>query len=236
MTGIRVIVVEDNADLRDELEFQLQAAGFKVRGAPDGPALDALWSRERCDVLVLDINLPGEDGYSIARRFFDPQRLCIIMLTARDAIDDKTRGFADGADSYLVKPVDRRELAACIRALYRRVAPPEADALQWMLHAPARELVAPDGRKLHLTGTDVTVLSMLTAQPGAIKGRSELAAALGIGYMETPDGRTNTIISRLRQKLSGFAPELRVLSWRNQGYSYVGPSIQLLPGRTRAAD
>lgn len=236
MNGIRVIVVEDNADLREELEFQLQAAGLMVRSAADGPELDALWSRERCDVLVLDINLPGEDGYSIARRLFDPQRLCIIMLTARDAIEDKTRGFADGADSYMVKPVDRRELAACIKALYRRVAPPEAGAPQWVLHAQARELVAPDGRKLHLTGTDVTVLSILTAQPGAIKGRSELAAALGIGYLETPDGRTNTIISRLRLKLTGFDPELRVLSWRNQGYSYVGPSIRVLSGRTRGAD
>lgn len=235
MSGIRVMIVEDNEDLREEMEFQLESAGFLVRSAADGVQLDVLLAKDRCDVLLLDLNLPGEDGYSIARRLCDPQRLCIIMLTARDEIDDKTRGFEEGADSYMVKPVDRRELAACIRALYRRVAAPERFASEWALYAAARELVSPDGRRLGLTATDVTVLSVLAADPGRTRTRQEIVKVLGIDFMETPEGRTNTIISRLRQKLTHFDPELRIVSWRNQGYSYVGPSIQQVSAGIRVS-
>lgn len=231
MSGIRVVVVEDNEDLCEEMDLQLQSAGSLVRTAPDGVALDALLAEERCDVLVLDLNLPGENGFSIARRLFDPPHLGIIMLTARDEIGDKTRGFADGADSYMVKPVDRRELAACIKALYRRVAPAEPRGVPWLLHAAARELVSPDGRRLNLSATDVTVLALLASEPGRTRSREEIVRLLAIDFMDTPQGRTNTVLSRLSHKLKQFDKELRVVSWRNQGYSFVGPSIQQVSRR-----
>ena len=120
---VRVMVVEDNPYLLEELLFQLSSTGFSVRGARDGVTMDAMLQDAPCDVLVLDLNLPGEHGYSIARRMCDPARLGIIMLTARDAIEDKLQGFDEGADNYFVKPLDHRELVACILALYRRLHP-----------------------------------------------------------------------------------------------------------------
>ena len=224
-----VLVVEDNDDLREEIVFQLDMQGLKVRGARDAQAMDALLAEQPCDILVLDLNLPGENGFSIARRRCDPQRMGIIILTARDAIDDKLQCFDNGADLYLVKPVDRRELTACIKVLFRRVAAVGQGARAWQLSVQQRALLAPDGRMLSLTAQDLRVLQFLAERPGATRSRADLVRVLGIDFMQAPEGRTNTVISRLRQKLADFDPELRIMSWRNQGYSYVGPGLECPP-------
>jgi two-component system, OmpR family, response regulator len=234
--AIEVVVVEDHLPLLEEMQFQLKAEGFAVRGASDAASLDALLAEKPCDILVLDLNLPGEDGYSVARRLCDRRRLGIIMLTSRDTVEDKLRGFADGADLYLTKPIDRRELVACIKALYSRVAPhaPLVQEPQWILNHALRQLIGPNGNALDLTVQDLTVLAVLAAQPGQTVERKDLVRALGIDYLEAPEGRTNTILSRLRQKLAMFDPDLRIVAWRNKGYSYVGPVLQIHPGNERA--
>ena len=238
--AIRVAVLEDNEALLEELLFQLGAQGFVVHGAQDSRALDHLLAQHPADVLVLDINLPGEDGFSVARRLHNPDRLGIILLTARDAIEDKLRGLEGGADLYLVKPVDRRELAAAIRALFRRL--PSATAADnsnsnsnsndndngWSLQPARRMLRAPGGRELELSPMEFRVFDWLRQEQGRTRSRRELITLLGIEDLPTSDGRVNTCVSRLRQKLADFDTELRVVSWRNQGYAYVGPSIQVL--------
>ena len=224
----RVILVEDNDPLREEMLFQLQHSGLEARGARDAPAMDRLLAEQPCDILLLDLNLPGENGFSIARRLCDRRRRGIIMLTARDEIDDKLRGFDEGADIYLVKPVDRRELLACIRTLFQRVTP-ELKAHErsgWVLRSAQRLLLSPDGRQLELTAQDLTVLHHLLDKPGSTRDREGLVATLGIDFLHAPDGRINTVLSRLRQKLAAFDAELRIVTWRNQGYSYVGPALE----------
>ena len=223
-----VLLVEDNDDLREEILFQLEMQGWTVRGARDAQAMDALLAVSRCDILVLDLNLPGEDGFSIARRLRDPQRMGIIILSARDAVDDKLLCFDNGADLYLVKPVDRRELTACIQVLFRRVAAGGQGAGAWQLCAQRRLLLAPDGRTLCLTAQELRVLQFLGERPGATRSRADLVRLLGIAFMQAPEGRTNTVISRLRQKLADFDPALRIMAWRSQGYSYVGPALDCL--------
>lgn len=224
---IRVIVVEDNELLLDELLFQLDAHGFGVRGACDSKTLDRLLTEAPADILVLDINLPGENGFSIAKRLMNPARMGIIMLTARDAIEDKLRVLHDGADLYLVKPVDRRELAASIQAVYRRLpsATQITDPSVWRLLRERRALVAPDGRELDLSPLELKILDWLRLEQGRTRSRKDLLQLLGIEGLSASDGRINTSISRLRQKLSEFDQELRIVSWRNHGYSYVGPSL-----------
>lgn len=225
----RVIVVEDNRALREELVFQLGHAGFEVRSAGDGAEFDRLRERQACDIVVLDINLPGESGFDIARRVCDRRRLGIVMLTARGDIDDRLRGFDEGADLYLAKPVDRRELVACIASLYRRIgAEPTPSSAGWILDAESRELAAPDGSRLELSVQEASVLAFLVERPGSTRGRDELVRALGFDFMDTPDARTNTVVYRLRLKLSAFSPDLKVLTWRNQGYSFVGPEIRVV--------
>jgi DNA-binding response OmpR family regulator len=225
MNPARVIIVEDNEELCEELLFQLEVEGFFVRCAHDAVELDILLSREPCDILVLDLNLPGEDGFSIARRLCNQHQRGIIMLTARDNIDDKLRGFEDGADIYLVKPIDRRELAACIKALYRRLLAIDPSGSGWIFNSVDRTLFSPDGRQLGLTAQEQLVLTLLIENPNNSCSRLELVRGLGIEFMPSPEGRTNTVMSRLRQKLTAFDPELRIVSWRNKGYSYVGPCL-----------
>jgi two-component system OmpR family response regulator len=222
----RVIVVEDNPGLLDDLLFQLTHAGFSVRGAASGPALDALLAQQAYDILVLDINLPGENGFAIARRLYDRSQRGIIMLTARRDLDDKLQGLDDGADLYLVKPIDRRELVGCIRSLYRRLVP-DVSAPLWQLDHARRLLLAPDGRTLGLTQQDVLLLALLATRPGQVCSRSEVVAALGIEYLSSPDSRINMMMSRLRQRLSGFDVALHIQTWRNAGYSFVGPAVRI---------
>lgn len=226
---IRVVVLEDNELLLDELLFQLDLQGFDVRGAIDAQAMDRLLAQRAADVLVLDLNLPGEDGFSVARRLHEPARLGIIMLTARDAIEDKLRGLDGGADLYLVKPVDRRELAASIRALSRRLPGVSvSEDSGWRLLRERRVLMAPDGRELVLTPMEFRVFDWLQVEQGRTRSRRELLQFLGIDGLTASDGRANTNMSRLRQKLLEFDAELQIVSWRNQGYSYVGPQLRIV--------
>lgn len=229
LVPIRVFLVEDNQALREEMSFQLEHEGFEVRSAQDARELASLLQSDSCDVLVLDVNLPGEDGFSIARRLAAQKKWGIVMLTARDEIDDKLRALRDGADIYLVKPIDRRELAACIVALARRVRPTQGVDSEWCYLKVPRVLQAPDNRELSLTPQDAIVLGVLLERQGETCTRAELGTSLGIDFMDFPEGRINTVISRLRAKLIAFDPNLRIVGWRNQGYAYVGPLVKLLP-------
>lgn len=221
---VQVVIVEDNPELLEEMVFQQAAAGLTVRGARDAVALDRLLREAPCDVLVLDLNLPGESGFSIANRLRDPSRLGIVILSARSAVGDKVDALACGGDQYLVKPVDRRELTATIHALHRRLRASRREP-GWRFELPARTLCAPDGRTLELTPQQATIFSLLVRHAGAVLDRQQMVNGLGIDYVDFPDTRLNTLISRLRQQLEAFDPSLQVRTWRARGYAWVGPPI-----------
>ena len=225
ISAARVIIVEDNPGLLEDLIFQLTHAGFLVRGASDGRRLDALLASEGCDILVLDLNLPFESGFQIASRMHGRSSCGIIMLTARCELEDKLQGLENGADIYLVKPIDRRELIACINSLFRRISPDNNDT-GWQLDLGLRILKAPDGRKLELTPQDAQTFFLLLSRPGHIFNRVEVVEALALDFLSVSDSRINMVMSRLRQKLANFDPALRIQTWRNAGYSYVGPPFQ----------
>lgn len=222
--NIRVVIVEDQAELLEEMVFQQQAAGLSVRGARHGAELDRLIEEEPCDVLVLDLNLPGESGFSIANRLRDPNRLGILILSARSAVGDKVDALEMGADQYLVKPVDRRELTAAIMALYRRLAAGRQDP-RWRFDLLSRRLLAPHGATLELTPQQATVFALLVRHAGAVLDRQQMVQGLGIDYVDFPDTRLNTLLSRLRQQLESFDPSLQIRTWRARGYAWVGPRI-----------
>jgi two-component system phosphate regulon response regulator OmpR len=116
----RLIVVDDEADLRDTIAEYLGKQGFAVRAASDGRELDAHLANDFPDLLILDVNMPGEDGLAIARRIRARSAVPILMLTAADDIVDRVAGLEIGADDYLTKPFHPRELLARIRAILRR--------------------------------------------------------------------------------------------------------------------
>lgn len=231
---IHIAVVEDNEDLRDEVVFHLGRMGHCVTGLPDGTALDRHLASQPTDVLVLDLGLPGEDGVSIARRLaVSHPRLAIAMLTARGQLEDRLVGLESGADIYLVKPVDMRELSAVCESLYRRlhrVDVPERPAEGWQLDVQSLELLPPGGAAILLTPTEFKLMKVLAEAAPEPARRGDLAAAMGHPELDFDFRRLETALSRLRRKIemrSGEAATLR--SARNVGYVFAAP-IRLWQG------
>lgn len=225
---ITVTLVEDNLDLLEELLYQLMFAGLMVRGARNAEDLDKLMQEWQSDIYVLDINLPGENGFSIAKRLMDRKQRGIIMLTARTDINDKLQSLEDGVDFYLTKPVDWRELAACIKNLYYRLAP-ENMPLNWVLDLSTRQLTAPVDRVLNLTLSEINVLKLLLESQKQIVDRKTIQAVFMSGGEDSDSiyGRINTQMSRLREKLSRFDSSLMIQTHRAVGYAFVGPNIEI---------
>jgi DNA-binding response OmpR family regulator len=240
----RIIVVEDEADLRDDLVEYLDRCGFEVRGASRGAELDRLLESGPADVIVLDINLPDEDGFSVARRIRASSHAAIIMLTARSSLIDRVIGLELGADVYLVKPVDFREVEAQVKALMRRMqkgttppAAPEpppaaapaaaADARKaWVFDDIEWRIQPPTGAAVPLTATEYKFLSLLVTAPGEPVTRQDISIAL-TGRDWDPYSRSiDSLVRRLRIKVeerSGCA--LPVQAVHGVGYAFVGPVV-----------
>ena len=224
--AIRITLVEDNAILRTELINQLQYVGYDVKGVEDAIELDVLLQNWPSHIYILDVNLPGENGFSIAQRLNNPSQHGIILLTARSDINDKINGLEQGADLYLTKPIDWRELNACIKSLYRRLMP-EITAPNWTLNLSNRCLTSKSGKSLGLSTQDIIILEALLKKSGQIISRNELATILDFTTLNRSDYRINVIIFRLRQKLATFDTEFTIHTWRSDGYSLIAPTIHI---------
>ena len=216
----RVLVVEDDADIAGVLRRSLDKEGYEVRIAGDGEAaLDQAGDFEP-DAVVLDLGLPRLDGVEVCRRLRDEGDVPILILTARDAVDDRVEGLDSGADDYLVKPFEREELLARLRALLRR-RPPRGSAFlvvgDLRLNPDTHEVLRGE-RDLELTAREFELLEHLMRNERIVVSRQALLDEVW-GYH--PFAETNTVdvfISNLRRKLeSGGEP--RVLhTVRGAGY------------------
>ncbi|UOD50060.1 response regulator transcription factor [Orrella daihaiensis] len=222
-----LLLVEDHDDLRAELAFQLRYHRMDVMEAADAAGSDRQLSAQLPDIIVLDINLPDRSGYTIASELKQrhPQ-VGIIMLTARAELDDRVLGFEVGADVYLVKPVDFRELHACIKSLLARLSLGDKQA-EWAFSESSRLLRAPDHTTLELTTLEALTFKTMLQSRGSVCPRETLHEVLGFSGLDLNDIRLNTLISRLRRRLVQFNPELRIVTWRNKGYAYVGPPVMV---------
>ena len=222
---IPVAVCEDDGDLMDILAAGLPHFGFRVFGVPNAERLDALLSNREIDLLILDLGLPGEDGYSVANRLRrERPGLGVAMLTARGSLEERIRGLTLGADLYFVKPVDLGELAVALGNLHRRVTQGRSmPARPWLLHKRKAVLGSPTGRMVALTYNEVVLLDQLMAQPGAILERQKLCGALGWPPDDRSDHRLETLISRLRRKVGAASPEdpLPIKVRHGQGYAFL---------------
>jgi DNA-binding response OmpR family regulator len=219
-TGGRVLVVEDDEDIADVLRRSLRSEGYDVRTSADGvEALDAA-AAFLPDLVVLDLGLPRLDGVEVCRRLRSESDVPILMLTARSETEDRVGGLDSGADDYLVKPFERRELLARIRALLRRRPPRGSASLQvgdLILNPDTREVRRGD-REIELTNREFELLEHLMRNERLVVSRERLLDEVW-GY--DPTAATNTIdvfISNLRRKLeSGGEPRL-LHTKRGAGY------------------
>jgi DNA-binding response OmpR family regulator len=217
----RIVVVEDNPDLLDDVMFELRHAGFEVRGAADGAACRVLLAEFEPHMLVLDLGLPDEDGLALARwlRAARPQ-VGIVMLTARTSLSERLTGHAGGADHYLCKPADAEELVAVLRSLERRLQLSELPA--WGLALQQLQLRDPAGQVLPVNAVEACILATLARAPLRQANRRELIEALGEDWLLYDERRLEAVMSRLRRKIAeatGAQAPLRTL--RGFGYGFL---------------
>ncbi|MEZ5095377.1 MAG: response regulator transcription factor [Nocardioides sp.] len=184
MSVPRVLVVEDDPVINDSVARRLRAEGYDVRQAFDGPEAVATCADDPPEVIVLDLMLPGYDGFEVCRRVQAVRPVPVLMLTARDDENDILTGLAVGADDYLTKPFGMRELVARVAALLRRVERASELAAQApVVHSVGDLVVDTGGRRctaagelVHLTPTEFDLLACLAAAPGQVLTRERLLA------------------------------------------------------------
>lgn len=222
----RILVVDDDSDLRQLISDFLGQSGYHVENAADAAGMDGWLARETFDLIVLDLMMPGEDGLSIVRRLRGAGGPGIIMLSAMGDDTDRIIGLEVGADDYLPKPCNPRELLARVRAVLRRRAElPAAGGSGkirrfgvWSLNIVERRLDRTDALPAQLTDAEFRTLSAFLDRPQRVLTRDQLIEhARGLGS-DVFDRAIDVTISRLRKKLS---PEDPIRTVRNEGYMFM---------------
>jgi len=223
----RVLIVEDEVDIADLIMFNLQRAGYEVLKAHDGIAGTETAIRERPDLIVLDLMLPGRDGYSVfreIRRDARTSRIPVIMLTARAQTEDRIQGLEAGADDYLTKPFSPKELVLRVNAILKRTdAPPGAVEYEFGPSRFDKNSVRfyLDNEPIDLTGTEFKLLLFLCERSGKPQDRNELLRTVW-GYSDEVHSRTlDTHMKRLRQKLGEHGAMIETV--RGVGYCMANP-------------
>ncbi len=237
----QVLLVEDDAEISRMLSRFLVENGFRVLAAGDGKNADQTLQDNVVDVVVLDIMLPGEDGFSICRRLRAGSHLPIIMLTARGDEIDRIVGLEMGADDYLTKPFSPRELLARIRAVMRRAAngnggdqpgplgEPRTQILTfegWRIHSGLRQLHNPSGVRIGLTGAEFDLLLALCQHPRRVLSRDQLLDFTQ-GRSAAPFDRSiDVLVSRIRQKIEADARDPQFIKTVRLGGYVFTPEVR----------
>jgi DNA-binding response OmpR family regulator len=235
---VRIALVEDDRDLRQSTEEYLAHAGYSVWGAGSAEAFYRRFTADPVDVVVLDIGLPGEDGLGVAALLKSNPNVAIIILSARDGLDDRLSGLRAGADRYLIKPVNLAELAANIDAVAKRQVLPNTrptlelprpvldhTTSQWSLNLQNWLLTAPSGQPLQLTAREFALLHRLIKVQGQAVQKKELAGEIFGPRIANATDRLNVLITRLRKKAETKLSEpLPVKTAHQIGYAFTAPA------------
>jgi DNA-binding response OmpR family regulator len=221
--GTRILAVEDDERIREAVKLALEDEGWTVEGAGSGEEAVEAFGRQQPDVVLIDIMLPGIDGFELCRTLRRTSDVPIVMVTARNDTHDVVAGLEAGADDYLTKPFAPKELSARIRALLRRVRPaqPGHERLTFgdLELIPEEGKVLRDGVEVHLTKTEFRLLCELADNRGKVYSREELLDNVW-GYDYFGDGRLVDVhVRRLRTKVeSDPAAPRHVVTVRGLGY------------------
>jgi DNA-binding response OmpR family regulator len=221
--GTRVLTVEDDERIRSAVKLALEDEGWTVDEAESGEAAIELFNRNAPDVVLIDIMLPGIDGFELCRTLRKTSAVPIVMVTARNDTHDIVAGLEAGADDYLTKPFAAKELSARIRALLRRIRPSATRRAQLIFGelelSPEEGKVTRSGEEIHLTKTEFRLLCELAENAGKVFSRESLLDRVW-GYDYFGDGRLVDVhIRRLRTKIEMDPANPRyVVTVRGLGY------------------
>jgi DNA-binding response OmpR family regulator len=222
----RIIVVEDDLAQQEEIIAFLTHAGHEPQGVESGITLDQCLQQFTPDIILLDYNLPGENGAALAERLRTRFGIAvgIVMITARSLSVDRIECRRAGADDYLVKPIDFTEMLAVIENLLLRIVSTQARAHVWTLHLSRAELLPPDSPAIPLVGSELSLLKALAGEAHHKASRETLIVAMGKDPATYDPRALETSISRLRRKL----PELEdgrnpLRAMRSTGYQFLRP-------------
>jgi two-component system OmpR family response regulator len=206
-----ILIIDDARDIREPLLRYLQKNGYRAQAAPDAAGARKLMKSHAFDLLILDIMMPGEDGLSLLRHVREQGDTPVIFLSARGEDVDRIVGLELGADDYLVKPFNPRELLARVSSVLRRLnalppgaRPPQSDRIrfdQWVLDTAQRELAGPDGIAVPLSQGEFRLLMALIERPKVSLTRDQLLDITRGREAEVFDRSIDNAISRLRRKI-----------------------------------
>lgn len=231
MESAKILIVDDDREIRDLLAEFLESHGLPTALAENGEQMRQRIAADRPDLVVLDLTLPGEDGLALCRELIAGSRIPIIMLTARSAPVDRIVGLEMGADDYLTKPFEPRELVARIRSVLRRsetqpavpilLAPRNLKFAQWQFDLGARHLIDCAGTVISLSSGEYRLLREFLQHPNHVLSRDQLLNVVSGRDNDAFDRSIDLQVSRLRQKLGDDArtPQL-IKTIRNEGYLF----------------
>jgi len=231
---VHILVVEDDAFVQKALRMYLEGEGYRVSAVDNGTDMHGVMESDPADLAIMDLKLLNDDGFQLTKQLREKYNLGIIILTSKDDSVDRVVGLEIGADDYVVKPWDERELLARIRSVMRRVTERRAassdvsDSEQrivtfdgWTLNLDSRELRASDGRKVELTSGEFSLLNEFIERAGRVLSRDHLLSAIYNRDWEPFDRSIDVLVTRLRRKIESDSRHPSIIKTvRGTGYMF----------------
>lgn len=237
-TKTTILLVDDDTEITELLGEYLSRFHFEVHTAHDADSMRAQLDRHTVDLVVLDVMLPGTDGLTLSREIRERSQIPVIMLTARTTTFDRIMGLENGADDYMGKPFEPRELVARIHTVLRRAQAPRDTAPSvarsdvvcfdgWELHREERTLRSPTGLVVALSNAEFRLLSTFLQTPRRLFSRDQLMEQARGRAMDAFERSIDLLVSRLRQKLADDSDEPSMIKTvRGAGYMFNVQSVQ----------
>ena len=235
MHNPQILIVEDEAGTRSTLKNIFEAEGYDVFEASDGAAMNAILAKQQIDLVIMDINLPGKNGLMLARELRENTKVALMFLTGRDNEVDKILGLEIGADDYITKPFNPRELTIRARNLLQRtmleeqVLNKEGNQLEqyrfngWTLDVNSRSLISPEGEENKLPRSEFRALQHFCENPGKIQTRETLLLKMTGREFRSHDRTVDVTIRRIRKHFEDHpsTPEI-IVTIHGEGYRFCG--------------
>jgi len=215
-----ILIADDDSNIRTLLRHVLLQEGYRVTEAEDGLTAEELARKEAFDLAILDVMMPGMDGFTLCERLREREDLPIILLTARDQLSDKEQGYLRGTDDYVTKPFEPAELLFRVKALFRRYLRTANDRIKMNRIVIDRKTAeVTDGETVFLLPLkELELLSQLAQFPGRVFSREELIQLIWGADYEGDDRTVDVHIKRLRQRFAGYEADFAIKTIRGLGY------------------